>query len=66
MNEKELTNKLRVAYQTLEIYNLYQEEFFEKYGITEGRTMIDKKLDEINDLRKQLQIIRDKNNSNEK
>lgn len=64
MTEKELENKLKAAFQTLEIYKLYDDYFKEKFGRARMREMINIELDKIIAIKKELKKF--KSNNDEK
>lgn len=66
MNERELTNKLNAAIQTLQIYQLYEAELLEQFGEMELRRKIDIELDKVIYFKKQIANLKSKDKDNEK
>jgi len=67
MSEKDILNKLKACYQTLQIYDLYRDDIEQQFGIVGMRDLINLELDKINFHRNQLAELRkNKKNNDEK
>lgn len=62
LSKKEFENRLKILFDRLEIYRLFPEEFREKFGVKGGQEEINRTLDEIIFIKRQLAKIQSEEN----